>query len=202
MTSAGKFWNTVKKVCLLDSNVYKDALEDEESFHEAFWIVFLSSLSVSIGELGLDGNLDFFPGFVKTFLSWFIVALIIYYVGFRLFSEMNPEEELTEEEKKELEAERGGDEDSLATSIVTFPKVLRLVGIAYAPGMFRILGVVRGLVSLSSMISGVWILITLVIAVKVAFFYESTARAIIVTLLSIIIYGMICAFILKESIIY
>jgi len=57
-------------------------------------------------------------------------------------------------------------------------QVLRTVGFSSAPGVIQILGVIPILAEGIFFIAGVWMLVAMVIAVRQALDYESTARAV------------------------
>jgi hypothetical protein len=56
--------------------------------------------------------------------------------------------------------------------------MMRTVGFATAPGILRVLGVVPGLAPIVFVVTAVWTLVAVVIAVRQALDYRSTARAI------------------------
>jgi hypothetical protein len=57
-------------------------------------------------------------------------------------------------------------------------ELLRTTGFSSSPGVLRVLGVVPGLGSLVFFVAAVWMLVAMVIAVRQALDYKSTARAV------------------------
>ena len=56
-------------------------------------------------------------------------------------------------------------------------QLLRTTGFSSAPGVVRVLGVVPGLTKVIFLIAGIWMLMTMVVAVRQALDYTGTARA-------------------------
>ena len=51
------------------------------------------------------------------------------------------------------------------------------------PGILRVAGIVPGLQVISFLVAGVWMLVAMVVAVRQALDYESTARAVVVCII-------------------
>jgi hypothetical protein len=83
---------------------------------------------------------------------WYIWALLTCWIGTKLLPEPQTESDVGE--------------------------LLRTLGFASAPGLIRILGVIPGLRGIVFLISSIWMLIAMVIAVRQALDYRSTGRAI------------------------
>ncbi len=66
------------------------------------------------------------------------------------------------------------------------PELLRTTGFASAPGMLRILGVIPFVGLLISFLAPLWMLAAMVVAVRQALDYQSTARAIGVCIIGFI----------------
>ncbi len=63
-------------------------------------------------------------------------------------------------------------------------ELLRTIGFAASPGILRILGMVPGFGGLIYIISTVWMLVAMVIAIRQALDYKSTARAVVVCVIT------------------
>jgi hypothetical protein len=87
-------------------------------------------------------------------IAWAAWALLTYQIGVRLM----PEEE--------TRADVG--------------ELLRTIGFSSAPGMLRIFGVVPGAAIPAFAVTAVWMLAAMIVAVRQALDYKSTARAIAV----------------------
>jgi len=139
----------------LDATLYEEVEADHSALWQATGVVVLSSLAAGIGDRGSSVSGGLVLTTLATLLGWYIWAYLIYFVGTRLLPGLR------------TEADWG--------------QLLRTIGFASAPGVFRVAGVVlpgppwTGLLFL---IVAVWMLMAMVIAVRQALDYESTARAI------------------------
>jgi hypothetical protein len=70
-------------------------------------------------------------------------------------------------------------------------ELLRTIGFSSAPGMLRILSIIPGLMWIVYTISGIWMLVAMVVAVRQALDYQSTLRAVGVCLIGWIIQALI-----------
>jgi succinate dehydrogenase/fumarate reductase cytochrome b subunit len=68
---------------------------------------------------------------------------------------------------------------------------LKTTGFSSSPGLIRVLGVIPGLAAIVFFIASIWMLVTMVIAVRQALDYESTLRAVGVCLIGWIIQMLI-----------
>ena len=62
-------------------------------------------------------------------------------------------------------------------------ELLRTTGFSSSPGVLRILGVIPGLMTIVFVISSIWMLVAMVVAVRQALDYTSTGRAVGVCLI-------------------
>jgi len=72
----------------------------------------------------------------------------------------------------------------------SYGELLRTIGFSSAPGMVRILGIIPGLMTITFAVSGIWMLIAMVVAVRQALDYRSTWRAIGVCLIGWVIQAL------------
>lgn len=138
----------------LDANLYEEVEADTGATRQAMLVVVLSSLaagigSVSVGGFGLTGLLF---GALTALVSWYIWAFLTYFIGTRFLPE------------PQTEADVG--------------QLLRTIGFSSSPGLLRIAGIIPGLTGIVFLVSGVWMLVAMVIAVRQALDYHGTARAI------------------------
>jgi hypothetical protein len=108
-------------------------------------------------------------GTLSALLGWAVWAAITYFVGTRLLPE------------PQTKADYG--------------ELLRTIGFASAPGIIRILGIIPGLMGIVFLVAGVWMLVAMVIAVRQALDYHSTARAVGVCLIGWLVQLLILALI-------
>jgi hypothetical protein len=136
----------------LDVNLYEEVEADKEALGQATAVVVLSSLAAGLGmgmRIGIGGIV------IETLVAlvvWYIWALLTCWIGTKLLPEPQTESDVGE--------------------------LLRTLGFASAPGLIRILGVIPGLRGIVFLISSIWMLIAMVIAVRQALDYRSTGRAI------------------------
>jgi hypothetical protein len=137
----------------VDPVLYEEVEADASATWQALVVVVLSSLSAGIGAFGwgtasLRGVL-----FVSALalLFWATWAMITFQIGTRLMPE--------------------------AGTRADVGQLLRTIGFSAAPGMLRIFGIVPGATLPAFVITAIWMLVTMVVAVRQALDYESTARA-------------------------
>ncbi|RPH85278.1 MAG: hypothetical protein EHM88_01730 [Candidatus Rokuibacteriota bacterium] len=134
----------------LDTRVYEEVEADRTATPQALAVVVLASAAagIGIGE-GLRGLLF---GTVAGLLGWVIWAWLTYFIGTRWLPEPG------------TQADTG--------------ELLRTIGFATSPGILRVLGVVPGLGPIVFVVTTVWTLVAVIVAVRQALDYRSTARAV------------------------
>jgi hypothetical protein len=146
----------------LDAATYEEVENDASATGQAVLVVVLSSLAAGIGALREIG----FGGLVLTtvvaLVGWYAWAFVTYFVGTRFLP------------GPQTQADLG--------------QLLRTLGFSASPGVIRALGVVPGLDWLVSLIAALWMLVTMVVAVRQALDYEGTGRAVVVCLIGFAIY--------------
>jgi hypothetical protein len=137
----------------IDPLIYEEVEADRSATWQALLVVVLSSLSAGIGAFGwgtasLRGVL-----FMSSLalVSWAIWAVITFEIGTRLMPESGTRADVGQ--------------------------LLRTIGFAAAPGMLRIFGIVPGATVPAFVITAIWMLVAMVVAVRQALDYQSTARA-------------------------
>jgi hypothetical protein len=136
----------------LDVSLYEEVEADRDAMGQAIAVVLLASLAAGIGNLARGGMMGLIGGALAALLSWYIWAYLTYFIGTRLLPE--PQTHSTPGE------------------------LLRTLGFASSPGLLRLLGIIPGLTGVVFVVVAVWMLIAMVIAVRQALDYTSTARAV------------------------
>jgi hypothetical protein len=139
----------------LDAAIYEDVEADRSATAQAFAVVLLSSISGGLGASGLSGgpvNVAFFS--MLSLLSWAAWALVTYTVGALLLPE------------PQTRADTG--------------ELLRTIGFATTPGLLSVLAIMTPLAKPVFAVVTVWMLVAMVVAVRQALDYTSTARAVAV----------------------
>ncbi len=139
----------------LDVHVYEEVEADTTALGQSMGVVVLSSIGagVSAGH-GLGGLV---VGSVAALLGWFVWAFVTYLIGTKLLPEPQTKSDVGE--------------------------LLRTTGFASSPGILRVFGFVPILGWLLGVITAVWMLVAMVVAVRQALDYTSTGRAIGVCLI-------------------
>lgn len=151
----------------LDISLYEEVEADKGASIQAVIVVVLSSVAAGIGALAQAGIRGLFLLTVTALIGWYIWAYLTYFIGTKLMPEPQ-----THSNPGEL---------------------LRTIGFASSPGMLRIFGFIPALGGLINFIVAIWMLITMVIAVRQALDYQSTGRAIGVCIIGWIIYVILTA---------
>ena len=136
----------------LDPQLYEEVEADKASLGQALGVVVLASIAGGIGSGRLGGLSGFFIGTAAALIGWFVWAALTYFIGTRILPEPNTRADLGE--------------------------LLRTIGFASSPGLLRVLGLIPGVTGIVFLISGIWMLVAMIIAVRQALDYRSTLRAV------------------------
>ena len=143
----------------LDAPIYEEVEHDGGATGQALAVVLLSSLATGIGARGFAditmGGVVFFS--MGALLAWMAWALVVFEVGYRLMPQPQTRADVGE--------------------------LLRTTGFATTPALFRVFGVMPGATWPVFAATSVWMLVAMVVAVRQALDYTSTARAIAVCVL-------------------
>jgi hypothetical protein len=158
----------------LDVRVYEEVEGDRSAMPQALAVVVLAAVAGGIGVGSGIRGLVF--GTVAGLLGWAVWAWLTYFIGTHLLPEPDTKADIGE--------------------------LLRTIGFATSPGILRVAGIVPILGPIVIVVSAVWTLVAVVIAVRQALDYRSTGRAIGVCivgwLVQIVIFGLLSA-ILRRS---
>lgn len=145
----------------LDPELYEEVEADGGATVQAGVVVAVSSLAGGIGAVSLVGVTGLFLLTAAALLSWVVWATVIYVVGAKILPEPQTEADV--------------------------PQLLRTLGFAATPGVIRIFGVVPVLGALAAIVSMLWTLAAMVIAVRQALDYQSTGRAVAVCVIGLLL---------------
>ena len=159
------YWDRVLRAMKLDVTLYEEVEADKGAMNQAMGTVILASFAAGIGAVGSIGIAGLLTGTLTALFAWFAWSYVTYLIGTKLMPEEKTEADLGE--------------------------LLRAIGFSSAPGLIRVLGIIPGLTEIVFLLSGIWMLIAMIIAVRQALDYESTARAIGVCLIGWIVQGII-----------
>lgn len=149
------------KAAQLDLPFYEQVEADESATSQALLVVVLVAVATGIGSLsgGLGGLV---LGIIAAVVGWAIWAWITYWVGTTLLR------------TPETQANWG--------------QLARTTGFAQSPGVLRIFAFIPFLGGLILLVTAIWQLVAMVIAVRQALDYQSTWRAVGVVLVGFIPY--------------
>lgn len=141
---------------LLRPEIYEEVEADRGATQQALAVVLLSSVSAGLGARGLGGRgvLAAFFFSAVALMAWAAWSLVTYEIGVRILPDTNTRADIGE--------------------------LLRTIGFATAPGILRIFGLVPGLGVPMFVISAVWMLAAMIVAVRQALDFTSTRRAVAV----------------------
>jgi hypothetical protein len=155
------FLNRFLRAIKLDVGLFQEIIEDPKTFSQALIVVLIYSMTSAWGTFGRTGAVGNNIGMITTLLGWYVWAFSTYVVGARMLPEAG-----TEPDRK---------------------TILRVIGFACAPGIVRILGFIQGLGLVVILIALAWMVAAATVGVKQAMNYESTARALGVCIIGLII---------------
>ncbi len=161
---AGLVERMIGAACL-QVHTYEEVEADTQATGQAMAVVIISSLCAGIGLLGTFGIGGLIKGTVVALIGWVIWAFLTYIIGTRILPEPQTKADVGE--------------------------LLRTTGFASAPGVVRVLTVVPVLGVLVGIVTFVWMLAAMVVAVRQALDYSSTGRAIGVCLISWVVYVIV-----------
>ena len=130
----------------LDANFYEEVIVDSDYLIQSVSVIILSSLASGIGNITSRGISGFIFGTVIALVSWLLYAYVTFFISNQLLH------------SKETR--------------VDFGELLRITGFASTPGLIRIFGIFPHLISIVFIISGIWMLITMIIVIKQAYDLE------------------------------
>ena len=153
----------------LDVTLYEQVEADEKVTTHAVAVVVLAAIAAGIGAKG-GGLFDILMGSLVALVSWYVWAYLTFWIGTRILAEPG-----THSSHGEL---------------------LRTIGFSASPGLIRVFGVIQPLREVIFLITAIWMLLTMVIAVRSALDYRSTGRAVGVCAIGWIVQAVLLALLL------
>ena len=143
----------------LDTAIYEEVEADPSATSQAFLIVVATSLAAGVGARGLLEVT--FAGMLLysaiALMAWAAWALLVFEIGARLMP--------------------------APQTRVDVGQLLRTIGFASTPGLLRALGIMPAVAAPVFVVTSVWMLLAMIVAVRQALDYRSTAAAVAVCLL-------------------
>jgi Yip1 domain len=152
----GAFLYRVMGSAVLDAATYEEIEGNKGVTSQAFLIVLLASLAAGIGLGGLEPGHPVSFAFVSilALMTWAIWSVVIFHVGGSILPEPQTRVDVGE--------------------------LLRTLGFAATPALFQVFGVVPGLRGPLFILTSIWMLAAMVVAVRQALDYSTVVRALAV----------------------
>ena len=162
-----QFTDRMIRAAKLDKNLYEEVEADTGAMGQALTVVIISSVAAGIGSLHMGGFSGVLLGIVMALVGWFIWAYLTFIIGTKMLP--TPQ------------------------TRTNYGELLRTIGFSSSPGIIRVIGIIPGISGLVFMVSGIWMLAAMVIAVRQALDYTSTWRAVGVCIIGWIIQAIVFA---------
>jgi hypothetical protein len=143
------FLTRIARAVRLDPRLYEEVEADPGATVQALAVVILSSIAAGLVSIGDAGMIlaDSLVGLV----GWLMWASMTYLIGTKILAVPGTRSDVGE--------------------------LLRVTGFAAAPGLFRPLGAIPGFFWPVFLVTGVWMLVAMIVAIRQALDYTSTMRA-------------------------
>jgi hypothetical protein len=151
------------RAALLDAAVYEEVEADRSATLQAFAVVLLSAVGAGIGSLPNSGAGGILWSALATLAGWYAWAWTTFWIGTRLLP------------GPQTRADPG--------------ELLRTLGFSSAPGVLRALGVFAPLAAPIFLLCALWMLVSMVVAVRQALDYPTTLRALAVCAIGFPVYA-------------
>ncbi|MFH1414945.1 MAG: hypothetical protein ABIH89_02530 [Elusimicrobiota bacterium] len=162
----------ILRVLKLEDELYREVESVPDAISEAVIIVIISSIAAGIGSLGKIGLTGIIIITLGSLVNWIIWAFLVYFI---------------------------------ATNIIRGSRVylsqgdfLRVVGFASAPGIIRILALLPGMYYIVHIIAHLWMIASMIVAVREVFMFEKTSGAVKVSIVGWV-FMVLAAFVLGSA---
>lgn len=141
----------------LDVTIYEEVEADKTALGQAVAVVVLQGVAAGVGLSTSGGLAGVVVHTTGGLIGWFLWALAVFLIGTKLMPEPQTQSDMGE--------------------------LLRTMGFAASPGVLVVLRGIPVLGPLIALGSLIWMLVAMVVAVRQALDYQSTGRAIVVSVL-------------------
>jgi len=149
----------------LNAATYEDVEADPSATGQAVLVVALAAIAAGIGVADQAGVEGIVGGTIGSLIAWFVWAALITFIGTRFLPEPGTQADLGQ--------------------------VVRTTGFSASPGFLQVFGIVPALGPVIGLVASLWMLAAMVVAVRQALDYESTWRAVLVTVLGFVGYVLV-----------
>jgi hypothetical protein len=161
------FGDRIIRASKLDASLYEEVEKDRGAIRQAVAVVVLASISAGLGGIAKAGLGGLFIGTLTALIGWCVWAYITYIVGTKLLPE------------PQTKADYG--------------QLLRAIGFASSPGLIRVIGIVPALTKIVFLLTTIWMLVAMVVAVRQALDYQSTLKAVVVCVIGLVVQALFFA---------
>ena len=155
------------RAALLDVNLYEEVEADRGATGQALLVVLISAVAAGIGSFDNSGPPGIFWSSVAALVGWYVWAYVTYFIGTRFLP------------THETVADHG--------------ELLRTIGFSSAPGVLRVLALIPPIAGVVFLVSTLWMMVAMVVAVRQALDYRGTGRAIAVCAIGFPVYAVLLA---------
>jgi hypothetical protein len=161
------FTERMVRAARLDVALYEEVEADTNALGQAMGVVLLSSIAAGLGSITQGGMGGLILITISALIGWYVWAYLTYFIGTKLLPE--------------------------SQTHTNHGELLRTIGFASSPGLIRVVGLIPGLTGIVFLIASIWMLMTMVVAVRQALDYTSTLRAVGVCVIGWIIQALVLA---------
>jgi hypothetical protein len=154
MTTVRRFLSRITRAARLESALYEEVESDRGAMGQSVAVILLSGVASGVGSLLIGDLIGLLNAVALSVAAWLSCGVAAWTVGTRLLAEPDTR--------------------------ANFAEVLRVTGFASAPGLLRVFGIVPILGGLVFVLTGLWMLVAMVIAIRQTLDYRSTWRALVV----------------------
>jgi hypothetical protein len=148
------FLKRITGAAMLDAATYEEVEADSTATSQALAVVLMAGVAAGLAAPETNSVVGTLARVVIALASWGVWAFII--------------------------AQLGGGPLAEPQTKVDWPQLLRTLGFAAAPGIINVVGVVDPLSTPVRILSGIWMLTAMIVAVRQALDYRQTWRAVLV----------------------
>ncbi len=159
MSTTSSFASRIVRAARFDRSLYEEVETDTGATIQALAVVVASAVAAGLGSGDLGALV---PISLFALIGWFLWALLTCLLGTKVVPERETRSDLGE--------------------------MLRVTGFSASPGLLRVLGAIPALNAPVFLLTGVWMLLTMIVAIRQALDYKSTLRAVVVAALGWLIF--------------
>ena len=159
-----RFFERILGAALLNPDSYEDVEADTTANGQAFAVVVLSAIATGIGSLENSGVSGILWHTLAAIMLWYIWAYVTFFIGTRFLP--------------------------TSDTVADHGELLRTIGFSSAPGMLRLFMLIPVLALPVFVMTTIWMLVSMVVAVRQALDYTSTVRAAAVCAIGFPVYAI------------